>query len=672
MASRDSYEKEQKRIQDLFDAALTSESSHDPFEDDGEFGSDADFQPSGEVSSSSEDEAKASQTRHKQHRTAAVSSGESTSSSSSDIDDPDELSNHVIQSSEIPVNQEPAPLVPGVFVNDEENTNVDQDTSDQPNPTNTSPRVSDIPLADESWSHTIAEIPDFNFDSSQCGITVNVDDMNGVLDFFYLAFPQNYIEYLVNCTNSYGNALCNSNRPHTRHSRKMAYREVTSEEVMKFLGLSLLKGHIKCPKQRNLFSLSDPLYYHPIFSFIMSGRRYEQILRCLYASELEAKGENKVVKFIDMMTLNFRKIYNAGKELSLDESLLLFRGRLHFRQYIKSKKARYGIKFYELTTSDGYVLNMKMYSGKEAPEQNLGENGSKTEKLVLRLMRPYLLHGHHLFMDNYYNSVNLSQKLINLKTHCTGTLRANRRENPVYIVKKKLKRGEHVWARKNKVYVSKWKDKRPVMMITTGQHPSIVEVSNRFGKRRQKPAEVEFYNRYMSGIDRADQMISYYSCPRKTIRWYKKVLFHLLDIAVWNAYFLYKKYKKNNTSSYHYTNYREELIKVMIGIHDRNIKGKDMVNQRSIYDNRRFRPSTSSDPQAVNISGTENITTGHWPEQILSRPGTAKKFAFLKCKVCTKKNIRKETSYRCKGCPTKPPLCPSCFEAYHNSIDNNE
>ncbi|KAH9642114.1 hypothetical protein HF086_007424 [Spodoptera exigua] len=276
MASRDSYEKEQKRIQDLFDAALTSESSHDPFEDDGEFGSDADFQPSGEVSSSSEDEAQASQTRHKKHRTAAVSSG--------DTDDHDELSNHVKQSSEIPVNQEPAPLVP------------DQVTSDPPNPTNTSPRVSDIPLADESWSHTIAEIPDFNFDSSQCGITVNVDDMNGVLDFFYLAFPENYIEYLVNCTNSYGNALCNSNRPHTRHSRKMAYREVTSEEIMKFLGLSLLKGHIKCPKQRNLFSLSDPLYYHPIFSFIMSGRRYEQILRCLYASELEAKGENKLTK----------------------------------------------------------------------------------------------------------------------------------------------------------------------------------------------------------------------------------------------------------------------------------------------------------------------------------------------------------------------------------------
>lgn len=283
-------------------------------------------------------------------------------------------------------------------------------------------RRSNTPVIEESWCQTVTEIPNFNFDHSQCGITVDVDGMNSVIDFFHLVFPQNFIEYLVNCTNSYGNALCNTSRPHTRHSRKTVYRETNCEEMMKFLGLTLLQAHVRCPKQRNVFSLSNPLYYHPIFSYILSGRRYEQILRCICASELDAKGENKIVKFIDMLTVNFRKIYNAGEELSLDESLLLFRGRLHFRQYIKSKKARYGIKFFELTTSDGYVLNVKMYSGKETTEQDMGESKSKTEKVVMRLMRPYLLRGHHLFMDNYYNSVNLSQKLIDLKTHCTRHL----------------------------------------------------------------------------------------------------------------------------------------------------------------------------------------------------------------------------------------------------------
>jgi len=44
----------------------------------------------------------------------------------------------------------------------------------------------------------------------------------------------------------------------------------------------------------------------------------------------------------------------------------------------------------------------------------------------------------------------------------------------------------------------------------------------------------------MSGIDRADQMVKYYSSPRKQSRWYKKVLFHLLDITVRNTFFIYK------------------------------------------------------------------------------------------------------------------------------------
>lgn len=45
----------------------------------------------------------------------------------------------------------------------------------------------------------------------------------------------------------------------------------------------------------------------------------------------------------------------------------------------------------------------------------------------------------------------------------------------------------------------------------------------------------------MSGIDRCDQMLSFYSSPRKTIKWYKKVMFHQIDIAIWNSFYIYKK-----------------------------------------------------------------------------------------------------------------------------------
>lgn len=139
-------------------------------------------------------------------------------------------------------------------------------------------------------------------------------------------------------------------------------------------------------------------------------------------------------------------------------------------------------------------------------------------------------------------------------------------------------------------------------------------------------------------------------------------------MAVWNAFFLYRKYKKDNASTYHFVHYREELIRKMIDLKDS--KPRDLFsNSNIIHDSRRFRPNQSSAaPHEANDSQTANTVRGHWPRQMAARPGTKKKFAFLKCKVCTQKNIRRETSYRCNVCPDKPPLCPSCFECYHENL----
>lgn len=175
-------------------------------------------------------------------------------------------------------------------------------------------------------------------------------------------------------------------------------------------------------------------------------------------------------------------------------------------------------------------MNVKIYQGKSSNEPD--DKTSKTAKIVLKLMQPYLDKGHHLYMDNFYNSVSLSTHLLSRQTHTTGTLRSDRKENPKSVVKAKLKKGEINWQRCGDVYVNKWKDKRDVLTISTAHHPGLSEVKNRHGQSKMKPNDVADYNQYMSGIDRLDQMISYYNSTRKTIRWYKKVLFHLLDVAV--------------------------------------------------------------------------------------------------------------------------------------------
>ena len=51
-------------------------------------------------------------------------------------------------------------------------------------------------------------------------------------------------------------------------------------------------------------------------------------------------------------------------------------------------------------------------------------------------------------------------------------------------------------------------------------NPEMVKVSNRRGNEKMKPNIVRDYNNSMSGIDRSDQMLSYHSGLRKTLRWY--------------------------------------------------------------------------------------------------------------------------------------------------------
>ncbi|KAJ8965739.1 hypothetical protein NQ314_003928 [Rhamnusium bicolor] len=143
----------------------------------------------------------------------------------------------------------------------------------------------------------------------------------------------------------------------------------------------------------------------------------------------------------------------------------------------------------------------------------------------MKFMEHFLDKVHHLVMDHYYNRVPLFNKLLQRKMHTTGTIRSNRRGNPKNVTSKKLNKGDHIWLRQGKVYVSKWKDKRDVLCITTKYHLEIIEVRNSYGKIQKKPREISEYNMNMSEVDRADQLTSYYSSPRKSVRWYKKSRF---------------------------------------------------------------------------------------------------------------------------------------------------
>ena len=92
-----------------------------------------------------------------------------------------------------------------------------------------------------------------------------------------------------------------------------------------------------------------------------------------------------------------QEIYVPDKSLSIDESMILWRGRLVFRQYIKNKKHKYGIKFFELCESNGMILRASIYTGTPYPDPHfLGQ----TVAIVLYLYRKCLNKSCCVYTDN--------------------------------------------------------------------------------------------------------------------------------------------------------------------------------------------------------------------------------------------------------------------------------
>ena len=140
-----------------------------------------------------------------------------------------------------------------------------------------------------------------------------------------------------------------------------------------------------------------------------------------------------------------KRIYVPEGRLSLDESMMLWHGRLVFKQYIMIKRHKYCIKCFQFCQFDGIVLRACISSGQ--PFEDVNDFG-QTGIVVLRPSEDTLDKGYSLFVDNYYNSIQLTKYLATKSTYICGTLNPIRKGIPREV---KRKKGEFVWRRRGEI-----------------------------------------------------------------------------------------------------------------------------------------------------------------------------------------------------------------------------
>lgn len=136
------------------------------------------------------------------------------------------------------------------------------------------------------------------------------------------------------------------------------------------------------------------------------------------------------------------------------------------------------------------------------------------------------------------------------------------------VTKAKLLAGQIVGKENsNGIVVAKWRDKRDVTMLSTCHNLNMVDTGkkNRKNEAVVKPIIIIDYNTGKAGIDLSDQLSSYSSPVRKSIRWYHKVATEIiLGTSVVNAFIIYNTKTPQNKMSI--TQFREALVDQILGL----------------------------------------------------------------------------------------------------------
>lgn len=476
-------------------------------------------------------------------------------------------------------------------------------------------------------------------------------------DYFKAMFPPDLLDIIVTESNKYASSF-------------NIDLKLTRAELEVFLGINIMMTYIRYPNTRMYWSSNQAIRFNYIADS-MGINRYELIRRYLHFNDNEVvapDNKDKLIKIRPVLNAlhdSFARSKIPGEFQSIDEMICPFKGRSSIKQFIKNKPHKWGFKIWVLADMSGYVSCFEVYQGASTHIQSdkntsLGPVGD----MILRITHDIQHHNYKLFMDNFFASLPLIVELQKVQIYALGTIRGNRIPQSKYFLKdaeelKKEGRGAMSYATSNdNITAIRWIDSGPVHVVSNFVGAEPVDTAKRFDKSQNKfidvkrPAAVAMYNKYMGGVDMADRMIAHYPHTTKNKRWYLRLFFHFLNIAIVNSWIMYRNARDPHTPL---VTFKAELAECMIqrGLSEINTKKRGRPTATGTTPPPKRKCATKAGPY-VRFDGKD-----HYPVKVEAKNAPR----------CHDVNCRSRTRYFCKKC--EEPVCPECMENFHFSPEEN-
>ncbi|MEW8548513.1 MAG: transposase, partial [Candidatus Thiodiazotropha sp.] len=390
--------------------------------------------------------------------------------------------------------------------------------------------------------------------------------------YFSMLWGDEMWQHLVTETNRYAEQERLRNPPPPNAAK---WVPVDVPTLKAFIGLVFSMGIIKLPHRYDYWR-QKRVMFRTAFNNIMPRNKFSQIWRYLHLHDSQAPPPDqpdkllKIRWFIDYLNDKCSKAYAPYGHYTVDESMIKFKGRLSFRQYLPAKPVKWGVKMWSLCESTtGYLHRFQIYTGKEGMQEK-----GLSHRVVMDLIGHLEQQNIPLFMDNFYTGTKLLTELIVHGIYACGTVRANRKSLPTALLPKnaRLQKHEYKVAQKDDLTFCIWMDTKSVLVLSNFHSPdSVGSVNRRSGQALQQrvrvPKMVEDYQAHMKGVDLMDQMIGYYMIQHRSKKWWRRIFHYLLMACAHNAYIIASDSNPDVVKSEwpNFQDFIEELAEGLIG-----------------------------------------------------------------------------------------------------------
>jgi hypothetical protein len=317
----------------------------------------------------------------------------------------------------------------------------------------------------------------------------------------------------------------------------------TASEIWRFIAVHIFMGIVDLPSVHMYWEAGWRQSY-VVEAF--SRDRFTELLRYFHIAEPTPAGVrhtviDKIKPLHDLCLSTFSEYYIPPVELTVDESMVRFKGRCGWKTVIKGKPTPIGYKLYTVG-SHGYLLNFQVYKGKGgyAVEQGV------IHHVVVDIVQRWAHSNRILFTDNLYTSPALCRHLLSIGLRSCGTVRTNRRHLPLDLKDsmKALKPGEMKAWQSGQLGCLLWYDRQPVVMLSNHHRVDVMVTVEKDRGPDQPPTITRpkvsvDYNLHKCHVDTVDQLRQYYAMQRKSMKNWPSLAWWLIDMCIINAYTLW-------------------------------------------------------------------------------------------------------------------------------------